>query len=152
VSGPYVVILTGGALPGQEVPKAIRNDIDVAIQRAGVAIRTAAEDDLARKVAAAAFRHGYHSGARDHRTVTAWVVDSEDDAAGFAAAVTRDVDPAYVIKARSPLAELLAAIEPAACKAHPDDCPNGPEPHLYVPADSDRLVLCCRQPGEGENP
>jgi hypothetical protein len=111
MNGPYVVILTGGALPGQETPEPTRIDIDVAIQRAGVAIRTAAEDELVRKVAAAAFGHGYHGGARDHRMVTAWVVDSEDDAAGFAAAITRDVDPAYVIKARSPLAELLAAAE-----------------------------------------
>ena len=151
MSGPYVVILTGGALPGQEAPQATRNDIDLAIQRAGIAVRTEAEDAVARKAAAAAFRHGYERGARDHRTVTVWVVDSEDDAAGFAAFVTREIDPAYVIKPRSPLAELLDATY-GACRAHPDDCPNGPGLHLYVPADSDQLVLCCRQPSEGEKP
>jgi hypothetical protein len=149
VSAQFVVILTGGALPGRETPEATRLDIDVAIQRAGLAVRTEAEDALARKVAAAAFRHGYDQGARDHRTVAAWIVDGEDDAAAFARFVTRDVDPAYVIKPRSPLAELLAAPY-GACKAHPDDCPNGPGLHLYVPADSDQLILCCRQPGEGE--
>ncbi len=152
MSGQYVVILTGGALPDAETPQPHRNDIDVAIQRAGLAVRTDAEDALARKAAAAAFRLGYHHGARDHRTVAAWVLGDEDEAAGFAEFVTREIDPAYVTKARSPLTEMLAAAEPGACRAHPDDCPNGPEPHLYVPPDSGRLVLCCRQPGEGEKP
>ena len=32
------------------------------------------------------------------------------------------------------------------CQAHPDDCPNGPEPHAYHPPELDGLP-CCRQPG-----
>lgn len=113
MTGTHVVLLTGGALPGQENPEATRNDIDVTIQRAGLAVRTEAEDALARKVAAAAYRLGYDHGSRDHRVVAAWIAGSEDDAAGFAEFVTREIDPAYVIKARSPLAELLAAAEAA---------------------------------------
>lgn len=36
-----------------------------------------------------------------------------------------------------------------ACQAHPDDCPNGPEPHEYVPdADGVLVMMCCRQPWE----
>jgi hypothetical protein len=41
-----------------------------------------------------------------------------------------------------------------ACAAYPDDCPNGPEPHEFVP-DSGRHVAaddlvwpCCRQTWE----
>ena len=33
------------------------------------------------------------------------------------------------------------------CRAHPDDCPNGPEPHAYHPPELEGLP-CCRQPGE----
>jgi hypothetical protein len=109
MTGAYVVILTGGALPGQEAPEADRVDIDVSLQRAELAIRTVAEDALARKVAAAAFRHGYERGARDHRVVAAYVVDGEDDAARFAEFVTREIDPAYVTAGRSPLGEMLHA-------------------------------------------
>ena len=37
------------------------------------------------------------------------------------------------------------------CRAHEDDCPNGPEPHAYHPPELDGLP-CCRQPGEPETP
>ncbi len=33
------------------------------------------------------------------------------------------------------------------CRAHPDDCPNGPGPHAYHPPELEGLP-CCRQPGE----
>lgn len=38
-----------------------------------------------------------------------------------------------------------------ACAAHPDDCPNGPFPHEYVPPrEGDNMwpMCCCRQPWE----
>lgn len=35
----------------------------------------------------------------------------------------------------------------ATCQAHPDDCPNGPEPHPFVP-DNEDVLPCCRQPWE----
>ena len=38
-----------------------------------------------------------------------------------------------------------------ACTAHSDDCPNGPEPHEYIPddgADDGAGLPCCRQPWE----
>ena len=111
MSSQYVVILTSGALPGQETPQPGRIDIDLALQRSGLAVRTDAEDALARKVAAVAFRHGYERGARDHRVVAAYVLDGEGTAARFAEFVTREIDPAYVTVARSPLDELFASAE-----------------------------------------
>ena len=33
------------------------------------------------------------------------------------------------------------------CRAHRDDCPNGPEPHAYHPPALPGLP-CCRQPGK----
>ena len=110
MSGPYVVILTGGALPGQKMPEPIRNDIDVALQRAGLT-GTGAGDSLARRIAVAAIKLGYEHGARDYRVVAAYVVDGRDDAQRFAEFVTREIDPAYVTAARSPLDELYAAVE-----------------------------------------
>jgi len=38
-----------------------------------------------------------------------------------------------------------------ACAAHPDDCPNGPEPHAFVPPDA-HLFCCCRQSWEEDYP
>ena len=110
MSGPYVVILTGGALPGQKMPEPSRNDIDVALQRAGLT-GTGAGDSLARRIAVAAIKLGYEHGARDYRVVAAYVVDGKDDAQRFAEFVTREIDPAYVTAARSPLDELYAAVE-----------------------------------------
>ena len=108
--GPYVVILSGGALPGQKMPEPSRNDIDVALQRAGLT-GTGAGDSLARRIAVAAIKLGYEHGARDYRVVAAYVVDGRDDAQRFAEFVTREIDPAYVTAARSPLDELYAAVE-----------------------------------------
>ena len=110
MSGQYVVILTGGALPGQKMPEPSRNDIDVALQRAGLT-GTGAGDSLARRIAVAAIKLGYEHGARDYRVVAAYVVDGRDDAQRFAEFVTREIDPAYVTAARSPLDELYAAVE-----------------------------------------
>ena len=110
MSGPYVVILTGGGLPGQKMPEPSRNDIDVALQRAGLT-GTGAGDSLARRIAVAAIKLGYEHGARDYRVVAAYVVDGKDDAQRFAEFVTREIDPAYVTAARSPLDELYAAVE-----------------------------------------
>ena len=110
MSGPDVVILTGGALPGQKMPEPSRNDIDVALQRAGLT-GTGAGDSLARRIAVAAIKLGYEHGARDYRVVAAYVVDGRDDAQRFAEFVTREIDPAYVTAARSPLDELYAAVE-----------------------------------------
>jgi hypothetical protein len=33
------------------------------------------------------------------------------------------------------------------CRAHADDCPNGPYPHEYIP-DNDTMLPCCLQPWE----
>lgn len=39
------------------------------------------------------------------------------------------------------------------CRAHPDDCPNGPEPHAYYdPPEFEGRMCCCRQPGEKTAP
>ena len=36
---------------------------------------------------------------------------------------------------------------PAMCEAHPDDCPNGPDPHPFVHPDL-AMMCCCKQPWE----
>ena len=39
------------------------------------------------------------------------------------------------------------------CRAHPDDCPNGPEPHAYYnPPEFEGRMCCCRQPGDDKEP
>lgn len=43
--------------------------------------------------------------------------------------------------------DVMARWNDDACRAHPDDCPNGPEPHIYHPPELEGLP-CCRQPGE----
>ena len=50
--------------------------------------------------------------------------------------VQRREDPPLPVKPASAL-----------CRAHRDDCPNGPRPHTYHPPELDGLP-CCRQPGE----
>ena len=120
----YVVILTGGDLPGQEAPETGRIDIEVSLQLAGLAIRTVTEDALARKVAAAAFRHGYERGAHASRTVAVWVLDGKEEAERFAEFVTREIDPAYVKAALSPLNEILNAADEARQRALPDGVPS----------------------------
>lgn len=50
--------------------------------------------------------------------------------------------------------EWMTAIDPQdddgrPCRAHPDDCPNGPEPHaFYNPPESEGRPPCCVQPGD----
>ncbi len=42
------------------------------------------------------------------------------------------------------------------CRAHPDDCPNGPEPHAYYnpqdPVETWAHCACCVQPGDSAQP
>lgn len=84
---------------------------------------------------------------------------SEQEALGFAAYLTREVDPAEVRPLQSPVADLLTWREQVArpvldrwpdC-ATPDDCPLGPEPHKFIaPADDHGAMICCRQPWEAK--
>lgn len=41
--------------------------------------------------------------------------------------------------------------DPMLCLADPEDCPNGPEPHDWVPPGQGGLP-CCRQPWEDPPP
>jgi hypothetical protein len=107
MSGQYVVILTGGARPGDESSR-----IGPASHQLDLAIERGAHPDPAvmlRHVAEEAWQIGHAEAAQLQRIVAAWVVDGKDDAARFAEFVTHEIDPAYVIAARSPLGELLAA-------------------------------------------
>lgn len=109
---PYVVILTGGALPGQQDADPHPNDIELALQRAGVAGTLGPLDaTLARVVAGEAFRVGWHAAAQLHRVVAVYALEDEGEAAWFAAFCSADVDPAYVRRAASPLTAALAAWE-----------------------------------------
>jgi hypothetical protein len=58
----------------------------------------------------------------------------------------------YVVQANSEPAHLFADFRPIGLRTclTPDDCPNGPAPHLYRPAELPGLP-CCRQPWEWED-
>jgi hypothetical protein len=107
MSGPYVVILTGGALPGQDHGTPEGYQVDLALQHAGCA----SGDKMGRHVAGKAWRLGYAEAAKLHRVVAVYVLDDADDARRFAEFVTREIDPAYVKTAVSPLGELFAVAE-----------------------------------------
>jgi hypothetical protein len=102
MTGQYVVILTGGALPGQEAREADGTDLAVA--------RSVYAAEGLDAALAAAFRGGYKQAAFEYRTVAVWVVGSDEhEAKRFAEFVTREIDPAYVTRALSPLTEMLNA-------------------------------------------
>jgi hypothetical protein len=109
VTGQYVVILTGGALPGDH-PAA---DADPPAHQLDLAIERGTGNDGApvlRHVAEEAWLLGYKEAAALHRPVAAWVVNGDRETAGrFAEFVSREIDPAYVTAARSPLDEMLRA-------------------------------------------
>lgn len=110
MSGPYVVILTGGLLPDGRPPvnsDPPRVQLDLAIERGTSKDGT----PVLRHVAEEAWRLGYAEAAKMHRTVAVWVLDDKEEAERFAEFVTREIDPAYVTAARSPLDELYAAVE-----------------------------------------
>jgi hypothetical protein len=111
VTGQYVVILTGGLLPDGRPPvdsDPPRAHLDLAIERG-----TGKDGNpVLRHIAEEAWELGFKEAATLHRTVGVWVVGSdEDEAKRFAEFVTREIDPAYVTKARSPLGEMLNAAD-----------------------------------------
>jgi hypothetical protein len=109
---PCVVLLTGGALPMKYDDNPHPNDIELALERAGVAGELGPLDaTLARTVAAEAYKGGWHNAAREHRVVAVYVIDDGAEAARFAEFLTREIDPAHVMRARSALAELMTADE-----------------------------------------
>lgn len=109
---PCVVILTGGALPMSDPDGPHPHEIELALERSGAAaIPDALEAHLARRIAGEAFLVGWHAAAKEHRVVQVYVIDDGPEAARFAEFITREVDPAYVRRAASPVAELLAAWE-----------------------------------------
>ena len=112
MSGPYVVILTGGALP-TDASKADppRNQLDLAVERGNTP--AVSRDVRDRHIAEEGWLLGYREAAQLHRTVAAWVLGGDKaEAERFAAFVTREIDPAYVTTGRSPVAELLTAALP----------------------------------------
>ena len=122
MSGPYVVILTGGALPGQEKrADPTRAQLDLAVERGNTP--GVSPDVRDRHIAEEAWLLGYAEGATLHRVVAAWVLDGKDEAERFAEFVTREIDPAYVTAARSAVAELLTAADQARYPAPQDGVP-----------------------------
>jgi hypothetical protein len=107
----HVVILTGGGLPDEETPGPHRNDVDLALQRAGCDLATVPDNAVLRQIVAEAFKVGYHQAAMLHRVVAVWVLPDQAGAERFAKFVTAEVDPAYVRQAGDPLAELLTAYD-----------------------------------------
>ena len=122
MSGPYVVILTGGLLPDGRPP--VRSDpprshLDLATERGTDKDGT----PVLRHVAEEAWALGFKEAATLHRTVAVWVLGDKEEAERFAEYVTHDIDPAYVAVARSPLAETLTAIEQARYPVPQDGVP-----------------------------
>jgi hypothetical protein len=112
-AGPFVVIMTGGALPRDNERDPRPDDIEEALKRAGVLPAAVGDAALARIIAGEAFKAGWHAAARDHRVVTAWVIEESEDAAErFAAVIRETVGPAYVIgQPGSALGQLLFTCE-----------------------------------------
>jgi hypothetical protein len=111
---PCVVILTGGALPGQDTAVPHPNDIDLAWERGRVdpASPEIIDGLAARRIAYEAFRIGWHQAALLHRVIAVYLLDDDrNDADRFARFMTAEVDPAYVMRAALPLDELLRAYE-----------------------------------------
>jgi hypothetical protein len=108
---PFVVLLTGGALPGQGIPDPQPNDIELALFAVSPGPLPALDAHLARRVAAEAFRVGWEQAAKLHRTVAVYVLEDGEEARGFAEFMSREVDPVHVMRGSSPLAETLAATE-----------------------------------------
>jgi hypothetical protein len=112
VSTPFVVILTGGALPGQPTPDPAPADIEMAMTVAGVGAWSAPLDaHMARIAVGEALKIGWANAADAHQVVSVFVIGDDLEAARFAAFMSGEVDPAYVLGTRSPLPELLAHYE-----------------------------------------
>jgi hypothetical protein len=107
---PHVVILTGGALPGHPDQAPAPNEVELALERAGVA-QTLPPLALARAVISEAYKLGWHQAAQHYRVVAVYVLADEFEANRFAVFMTAEVDPAHVMRASAPLPELLAAWE-----------------------------------------
>jgi hypothetical protein len=122
MSGPYVVILTGGLLPDGRPPASSdppRVQLDLAIERGTDPGGT----PVLRHVAEEAWLLGFKEAATLHRTVAVWVLDDKEEAERFAEFVTREIDPAYVTTALSPLNEILNAADAARQRALPGGVP-----------------------------
>lgn len=106
----WAVILTGGGLPDENIPEPHRNDIDLALDRAGDG---PCDPGLARSIAAEAFRIGYRQAAMLHRVMSVFAVPGgQEQAEAFAAWLTREIDPAYARRLADPLDELLRSAQP----------------------------------------
>jgi hypothetical protein len=115
----HVVVLTGGALPGQDTPaprshdlNAVRTEMHQALTVLGeltgnIETRAYLGERLTSLVTAA-WKAGHAVAARDHRVAAAFVLgDDRETADRFAKFITGEVDPAYVIHALDPADELL---------------------------------------------
>lgn len=109
-SRPWAVILTGGALPGEDTPEPGNLERDLAAFRAGITPETLIAPQVA-VYAREMYRAGYARAAQAHRVVAVWVVDGTERADRFAQWVTREIDPAYVSLVSDPLAEMLRAAD-----------------------------------------
>ena len=119
MSDQYVVILTGGARPGDKTSHhgPSRNQLDLAVERG-----TNPDPALmARHVAEEGYLIGFAEAAMLQRVVAVWVLDDKDEAGRFAEFVTREIDPAYVTRALSPLNEVLNAADEARQRAVKDE-------------------------------
>ena len=121
---PYLVILTGGGLPSDsdQPPDPYATQIAPALDLYQPECSCCTNNECecggakvtsASAVAAAAFKAGYHQAALLHRVVAVYAVEDPAEAQMLAAAVTREIDPAYVTHAASPLAEALSCYRQA---------------------------------------
>lgn len=125
-SQPYVVLLTGGAQPGDtdKGPSSLDMDLLAPDRAAAVAALATlviagatldAEDaniaSALDRLIAAAWRRGHAEATRANAIPALWVIDGEDTARRFAAFVTAEIDPAIVRRAADPLGQALTAHE-----------------------------------------
>lgn len=116
----HVVILTGGALPGQPTPDPTSIDLlavngvlhDTMTQLASLGVDTDhGVGDVLAAHSRAYWRAGWEQAAKLHRPAAVWVLGDEVEAGRFAGLVTEAADLAYVMPARSAMHEALTAFE-----------------------------------------
>jgi hypothetical protein len=106
----HVVILTGGATPGgtsPEIPDMPEYKMAAIMDDPG---RYLSDDVVvaAKAGVLAGWAAGFREAAILHRVVAVWVLPDDVEARRFAELVTGQIDPAYVRRALSPMAEVLA--------------------------------------------
>jgi hypothetical protein len=120
MSAQYVVLLTGGYAPPGHAGRAGHEK-----RQEGGHVLAMAQDKLVEggldSALAEMWQAGWNAAAVHYRIVTCWAFEDAAEAERFARFVTAEIDPAYVMAARSPVHELLACLASQQERGKADD-------------------------------